>query len=272
MPAKATSANTQMRVADHGATTPTARRRVGVSVEVFLRAAFMSWLVDGRRSSSSGDTRTLPPGGKGLTRRRAAPAGPPHLDAAASAGILPRGGKPPLGQPPSDIGSLLAAMAGGGGADPGMAAALEGAVSLRNAENLPRFRAVPYSRRLVFVPQCLRSTPDCRAEDRNHEHLCAECGLCKIATIVRRARELGYLGVRILKGGSALPRVLAEENPGAVLGVACCMEGFMGVAACERSGVPAVCVPLLKAGCSNTDVDLDAVLKAMEESEGGRPA
>ena len=173
----------------------------------------------------------------------------------------------PVGQPPSDIENLLAGLVGGGGAglDGGMAEVLAQAVSRKNAENLPKFRGTPYPRRLVVVPQCLRSTAKCRAEEHNHEHLCKECGVCKIAAIVRRARELGYLGVRILKGGSALPRILAAEKPGAVLGIACCMEGFMGLLACERGGVPAFCVPLLRAGCSDTDVDLDAVLKAMED-------
>jgi hypothetical protein len=178
-----------------------------------------------------------------------------------------------LAQSPSEIERLLAAVAGGrsggSGAEGGMSEALAQVVSRKNAENLDRFRRTPYSRRLVVVPQCLRSTAKCRAEERNHEHLCAECGACKIAAIVRRARELGYLGVRILKGGSALPRVLSEEKPGAALGVACCMEGFMGLLACEKSGVPACCVPLLRAGCADTDVDLDAVLRTMEDIDNG---
>lgn len=177
--------------------------------------------------------------------------------------------------PPADADKLLALLAGAGGAEGGgMGEALLQAVSRKNEENLRRFRAAPYARRLVVVPQCLRSTGGCRAVERNHQHVCAECGECKIAAIVRRARELGYLGVRVLKGGSALPRILAEEKPAAVLGVACGMEGVMGLLACGRSGVPACCVPLLRAGCADTDVDLDAVLLAMEGLDpqpGGDP-
>ena len=177
-----------------------------------------------------------------------------------------------MGQSPSDLERILASLAGGGGSpEGGLAEALTQSVSKKNAENLPRFRSTPYARRLVVVPQCLRAMGKCQAEERNHEHLCKECGVCKIAAIVRRARELGYLGVRILKGGSALPRILGEEKPAAVLGIACCMEGFMGVLACEKGGVPAVCVPLLKAGCADTDVDLDAVLKAMEDLDDNKP-
>ena len=40
----------------------------------------------------------------------------------------------------------------------------------------------------------------------------------------------------------------------------------MGILACERAGVPAFCVPLLRAGCSDTDVDLDDLMSIMEAS------
>ena len=42
------------------------------------------------------------------------------------------------------------------------------------------------------------------------------------------------------------------------------LSAVMGVVVCERVGVPAFCVPLLRAGCSDTDVDLDDVRSALE--------
>jgi len=161
-----------------------------------------------------------------------------------------------------DLERLLARLAAGAGppdGSPSVAAVLNG-----NRENALRFLRTPYAARAVFVPQCLRSTTDCRAEQRGSEYLCKQCGECKICQIVKRAGELGYLGVRILKGGSALARLLGEARPKAVLGVACGNEGALGLLACERAGVPALCVPLSKDGCADTDVNLQDVLAVLE--------
>jgi len=134
----------------------------------------------------------------------------------------------------------------------------------KNRENAFRLLRTPYSQRAVFVPQCLRVTSACQAEERGNEYICKMCGACKIAGIARLAAQLGYISVKILKGGSALSKYVAEARPGAVLGVSCSMEGLLGILACERAGVPAFCVPLLRAGCADTDVDLDDVRSALE--------
>jgi hypothetical protein len=141
---------------------------------------------------------------------------------------------------------------------------LAAAALKKNRENALAYLRTPYAGRAVFVPQCLRSTDACQADEHGNEFLCARCGACKIAEIARRAEELGYIGVRILKGGSTLVKFVKETKPKAVLGVSCSMEGVMGIIACARAGVPAFCVPLVRAGCSDTDVDLGDVLAAME--------
>jgi len=141
---------------------------------------------------------------------------------------------------------------------------LTAAVFRKNRENALEFLRTPYRQRAVFVPQCLRRTAVCQAREHGNEYICRKCGACKIAEIARRAEELGYISVRILKGGSALARFVGETRPKAVLGVSCCVEGVMGILACARAGVPAFCVPLLKTGCADTDVDLADVKGALE--------
>ena len=139
------------------------------------------------------------------------------------------------------------------------------AIALRkNKENALAFARTDYGQRLVLLPQCLRSSARCRAEEHQAEYRCAGCGACKIAAIVRRAGELGYLGVRILKGGSAVSRLIGELRPRAVLGVACDFEGALGILECERQGVAVQFVPLLSDGCADTDVELEEVLEVME--------
>ena len=90
------------------------------------------------------------------------------------------------------------------------------------------------------------------------------CGECKVSAVVVKAESLGYIGVRILKGGSAVGRLLGELAPRAVLGVACSFEGALGMLECERKGIPAQFVPLLRDGCADTDVELDEVMELLE--------
>jgi hypothetical protein len=136
-------------------------------------------------------------------------------------------------------------------------------VARKNAEHAAAFRATPFARRMVFLPQCIRCTEKCAAHEQAAEHVCARCGECKAGEISRRGGELGYLGVHILKGGSAVARLVEKLRPGAVLGVACQFEGALGILECERQGIPVQCVPLLRDGCADTDVELSRVLELM---------
>jgi hypothetical protein len=74
------------------------------------------------------------------------------------------------------------------------------------------------------------------------------------------------MGVKILKGGSAVARHVEKMKPKAVLGLACQYEGALGIFECERLGVAVQFVPLTRDGCADTDVDLDKVLAALEMS------
>jgi len=138
-------------------------------------------------------------------------------------------------------------------------------VARKNREHAEAFAGVDYSRRMVFLPQCIRCTADCKAHEEGSEHICVLCDACKAGSIVRKGRELGYMGVHILKGGSAVSKIVDEKDPGAVLGVACHFEGALGILECERKGIPVQCVPLLRDGCADTDVNLDLVLEAMQK-------
>ena len=134
----------------------------------------------------------------------------------------------------------------------------------KNKEYALEFSRTACHERVIFLPQCLRSTEKCAAEEHAAEYICRKCHACKIADIVERADELGYAGVRILKGGSALSRLLEEMQVKAVLGVACGLEGALGMLECEHRGVAVQFITLLRDGCADTDVDLDEVLETME--------
>jgi hypothetical protein len=133
----------------------------------------------------------------------------------------------------------------------------------QNAEDALAFSRVPYEERLLLLPQCLRSTKQCVAEEEAAEYVCGRCGACKIDAILRRAEELGYRRVAVLKGGKAIAQLIETLDPKAVLGVACDFEGVLGILECRRLGVPVQFVPLLRDGCADTDVDLEEVVEMM---------
>lgn len=139
------------------------------------------------------------------------------------------------------------------------------AVAVRkNKEHALRFAGVPPRRRVVLVPQCLRKLGECKAKETARGYECAECMACPAGTILRRAKSLGYKGVFMLKGGRAVARLIAEEKPEAVVGIACDYEGALGILECERAGAAVQFVPLSRDGCAETDVDLEEVMSVLE--------
>jgi hypothetical protein len=137
-------------------------------------------------------------------------------------------------------------------------------VSRKNTENALAFSKVPFAERMVFVPHCMRVVGTCKAAEKAYEYVCARCGACPTAAILAKAEALGYGPVKMLKGGSAVMRLLDEHQPKAVLGVACGFEGALGVMECERRGIAVQSVPLLRDGCADTTVGLADVFEMME--------
>ncbi len=132
-----------------------------------------------------------------------------------------------------------------------------------NKKNLKDYTLIPFSQRLILLPQCLRNTRKCQAEERGNQYLCKRCGACKIGKIILEAERLGYQGVYILKGGSAVQPLLKVNRPRAVLGVACQVEGEVGIKICKKNRVKVQFVSLLRDGCADTDVNLKSVVTLM---------
>lgn len=128
-----------------------------------------------------------------------------------------------------------------------------------------KFKTVPVSERIVLLPHCMRSTKNCKAVDEGTYYTCMKCGCCKIAQIQKLADELGYKKVYVMKGGKAIYNILVEQKIKAVVAVACHFEGAQGIKMTDGLKVTAQFVPLLKDGCCDTDVDVEAVKKIMEQ-------
>ncbi|MDR1720917.1 MAG: DUF116 domain-containing protein [Endomicrobium sp.] len=126
-----------------------------------------------------------------------------------------------------------------------------------------KFASIPFNNRLVFVPHCIRNTKLCAAEEKEGYYTCSECRGCKINEISRLAKELNYKTLYVLKGGRAIEKIIKEQKPKAVIGVACFFEGYQAFNILKDKNVAVQFTSLKKDGCANTDVDIEEVEKAL---------
>ena len=133
----------------------------------------------------------------------------------------------------------------------------------KNKANLAKFSAVPFSERIILVPQCMRNVSKCKAKETGAYYICTECMACKAGSISKKSNELGYKGLYILKGGRIVEKLIAELNPKAIAAVACFYEGSEGIKLCEKNNITVQFVALTKDGCVDTDVNLDEVIEVI---------
>ena len=120
----------------------------------------------------------------------------------------------------------------------------------------------PFERRILLLPQCLKSSAACRAEMDALGLLCEECGRCSIGTIQREAEKLGYV-VLVAEGTTAVAALLARGDADAVVGVSCLHAQERSFQPLMAHAVPGLAVPLLRNGCVDTVVDLEWVREAL---------
>ncbi len=118
--------------------------------------------------------------------------------------------------------------------------------------------AVPYDRRLLLLPRCLRDEDQCPAECDELGLLCRDCGACGLSALRAEARRLGYY-VLIAEGSPAVMKLILSGKTDAILGVACLDSLEKMFEKLVRSGVPAMAVPLLCNGCHRTSADETAI-------------
>jgi geranylgeranyl pyrophosphate synthase len=123
--------------------------------------------------------------------------------------------------------------------------------------------SIPYERRLLLLPQCLRHPQDCPAEIDEFGLLCAECGRCCIGELQALAENLGYI-VLVAEGSTVVSKLLAGGKVDAVIGVSCLSALEKSFPQMADSAIPGLAIPLRVDGCSGTQVDLDAVRDAIK--------
>lgn len=126
-----------------------------------------------------------------------------------------------------------------------------------------RVSGVPFDKRLLLLPQCLRDAANCPAQPDKFGMICQHCGRCVIHELLTEAEQLGYATL-VAEGTVVITTLIQSNKIEAVVGVSCLsaleqLFPYMAAAAC-----PGIAVPLLRDGCLNTSLDTDWVSEAIQ--------
>ena len=132
------------------------------------------------------------------------------------------------------------------------------AILVSNASWRDTLAGIPYNRRLLLLPKCLRVEDKCPAPFDEFGLLCKECGLCSIQDLTVEAERLGY-AVLVAEGSAIVRQMIETGKIEAVVGVSCINVLERSFPHMEAAAIPGIALPLLQDDCINTTVDLDWV-------------
>jgi geranylgeranyl diphosphate synthase type II len=115
---------------------------------------------------------------------------------------------------------------------------------------------VPFNRRILLLPHCLKNSRLCKGQQDEMGLLCSECGNCNISGILREAENLGYVAI-VTEGTSVAARLIESGKVDAVVGVGCMdvlQKMFISV---SKFSIPSIGIPLLSCGCTDTSADTE---------------
>lgn len=130
------------------------------------------------------------------------------------------------------------------------------AVLLNNAMWHEQLASVPYGRRLLLMPKCLRVEATCPAPFDEFGLLCKQCGQCSIQDLQEEAERLGY-AVLVAEGSAIVMSIIGTGKIDAIVGVSCLSVLEKAFPYMESAAIPGIAIPLLQDDCKDTNVDLD---------------
>ncbi|WNY24509.1 DUF116 domain-containing protein [Methanolapillus millepedarum] len=135
-------------------------------------------------------------------------------------------------------------------------------VEIQNAVALDKFKK-KNDRKILLLPQCLRNSR-CRARcDPLYGFVCTGCGQCDIGQICEEAKARDFK-VFVIPGGSFVRKIFTEYKPTSCIGVACPVE--LSESLQKTSMIPAQGVYLANDGCFETKVNVDDIIRKMEQT------
>ncbi|PYV41671.1 MAG: polyprenyl synthetase [Acidobacteria bacterium] len=129
--------------------------------------------------------------------------------------------------------------------------------------------AIPYGRRLLLLPKCLRVEDQCPAPFDEFGLLCKQCGLCSIQDLQVEAERLGY-AVLVAEGSPIVMSIIQTGKIDAIVGVSCLSVLERAFPYMEAAAIPGIAIPLLQDDCKDTTVDLDWVWDVLHLTNADR--
>lgn len=131
-------------------------------------------------------------------------------------------------------------------------------VLLNNEVWREQLATVPYERRLLLMPKCLRIEDKCPAPFDDFGLLCKQCGLCSIQDLQEEAEKLGY-AVLVAEGSALVMALIQTGKIDAIVGISCLSVLEKAFPYMEAAAVPGIAIPLLQDDCKDTSVDIEWV-------------
>ena len=132
------------------------------------------------------------------------------------------------------------------------------AILLNNQVWREQLATVPYERRLLLMPKCLRIEDKCPAPFDEFGLLCKQCGLCSIQDLQEEAEKLGY-AVLVAEGSALVMALIQTGKIDAIVGVSCVSVLERAFPYMEAAAIPGIAIPLLQDDCKDTSVDIEWV-------------
>ncbi len=135
-------------------------------------------------------------------------------------------------------------------------------VMLTNAFWRDQVAAIPFNRRLMLLPHCLKNAEGCPADYDEFGLDCKKCGACEVGDFRTKAEELGYK-VLVSEGTPIVLKIIVSGHIDAIVGVACLNVLEKAFDKVLLAGIPCIATPLLSSNCKNTSVDNDWVFESI---------
>lgn len=135
-------------------------------------------------------------------------------------------------------------------------------VMLTNAFWREQVAAIPFNRRLMLLPHCLKNAEGCPADYDEFGLDCKKCGACEVGDFRTKAEELGYK-VLVSEGTPIVLKIIVSGHIDAIVGVACLNVLEKAFDKVLLAGIPCIATPLLSSNCKNTSVDNDWVFESI---------
>jgi geranylgeranyl diphosphate synthase, type II len=129
-----------------------------------------------------------------------------------------------------------------------------------------QFLALPFDRRLLLLPHCLKHAEGCPADYDDFGLDCETCGACSIADYKVKAEKLGYK-VLVAEGSPIVLKIIVSGYVDGILGVACLNVLEKAIDKVLIAGVPSYAVPLHSGDCKNTTLDESWIWEVIDKYE-----